>query len=86
MDFDVEDLISHKLRRLFPLLAEIKKTSLDFFSIRMTRPVSFFRMVPIVLELYRRKWQGGKINTFRTLLTAVIVKYTTEKTTHLLYL
>ena len=27
----------------------------------MTRPVSFFRKVTIVLELYRRKWQGGNI-------------------------
>ena len=32
------------------------------FSIRMTRPVSFFLRVPIVLELYRRKWQGGNIH------------------------
>ena len=29
----------------------------------MTRPVSFFRIVTIVLELYRRKWQGGNIDT-----------------------
>ena len=27
----------------------------------MTRPDSFFRIVQIVLELYRRKWQGGNI-------------------------
>ena len=27
----------------------------------MTQPVSFFRRVTIVLELYRRKWQGGNI-------------------------
>ena len=27
----------------------------------MTRPDSFFRMVPIVLELYRRKWQLGNM-------------------------
>ena len=27
----------------------------------MTQPVSFFRRVTLVLELYRRKWQGGNI-------------------------
>ena len=31
------------------------------FIIRMTRPVSFFCIVTIVLELYRRKWQGGNM-------------------------
>ena len=33
----------------------------------MTRPVSFFCRVPIVLELYRRKWQGGNIHTLLVL-------------------
>ena len=28
----------------------------------MTRPVSFFRRVTILLELYRENWQGGNIN------------------------
>ena len=27
----------------------------------MTRPVSFFRRVTILLELYRENWQGGNI-------------------------
>ena len=27
----------------------------------MTQPVSFFCRVTIVLELYRRKWEGGNI-------------------------
>ena len=46
----------------------------QLLSIRMTRPVSFFRRVPIVLELYRRKWQGGNIYTMskRTLNTNII--------------
>ena len=38
----------------------------------MTRPDSFFRIVPIVLELYRRKWQGGNIyliSMFKAIVT-----------------
>ena len=27
----------------------------------MTRPVSFFRRVTIILELYRENWQGGNM-------------------------
>ena len=35
----------------------------------MTRPVSFFRIVTILLELYRRKWQGGNIYTISILIS-----------------
>ena len=46
-----------KLRCLFSLVAKIRKTSLDFYwflvsSVKVTN----------LLELYRRKWQGGNIN------------------------
>ena len=45
----------------------------------MTRPVSFFRKVPILLELYRRKWQGGNIyvtNTIHRFVFSLKVEYT----------
>ena len=48
----------------------------------MTRPVSFFRRVPIVLDLYRRKWQGGNIYGLTAQAVWIFICWCKTKNSH----
>ena len=41
----------------------------------MTRPVRFFRIVTILLELYRENWQGGNMNPGQDLKNHAVTRW-----------